>query len=278
MDPTTEWIMDPTTEWMYNLLSSIVIIAVHKLLMDHHGFSFELLIYVLFANFSAVGMNVSLMWNSLGFYQAAKVGIIPVTLLLETVFDKIQYSPLTRYFITIVVYGISICSLIGVSGVSVDAKGFVAAFIAVWSTSLQQYAAPMQAASLLLLGPFLDYWLTNKRIDAFEFNKEIMVLIILSCPIGAGYNLSQFICIERFTPISYEMFGQIKTLLILAFLNLEGGFNFLLVISMIFSVWGLIMYFGVTSEEPGWRSYSIPKSSQQKHGEVSYSSKLDDKV
>ncbi|KAL2520370.1 BAG family molecular chaperone regulator 6 [Forsythia ovata] len=46
---------------------------------------------------------------------------------------------------------------------------------------------------------------------------------------------------------------------------------------MIFSVRGLIMYFGVTLEEPGWRSYSIPKSSQQKHGEVSYSSKLDDK-
>lgn len=29
----------------------------------------ELLKFVLFANFSIVGMNVSLMWNSVGFYQ-----------------------------------------------------------------------------------------------------------------------------------------------------------------------------------------------------------------
>lgn len=29
----------------------------------------DLLKFVLFANFSIVGMNVSLMWNSVGFYQ-----------------------------------------------------------------------------------------------------------------------------------------------------------------------------------------------------------------
>jgi hypothetical protein len=29
----------------------------------------ELLKFILFANFSIVGMNVSLMWNSVGFYQ-----------------------------------------------------------------------------------------------------------------------------------------------------------------------------------------------------------------
>lgn len=29
----------------------------------------DLIKYVLFANFSIVGMNVSLMWNSVGFYQ-----------------------------------------------------------------------------------------------------------------------------------------------------------------------------------------------------------------
>lgn len=32
----------------------------------------ELLKFVLFANFSIVGMNVSLMWNSVGFYQVTR--------------------------------------------------------------------------------------------------------------------------------------------------------------------------------------------------------------
>lgn len=31
----------------------------------------ELLKFVIFANFSIVGMNVSLMWNSVGFYQVS---------------------------------------------------------------------------------------------------------------------------------------------------------------------------------------------------------------
>lgn len=33
----------------------------------------DLLRFVLFANFSIVGMNVSLMWNSVGFYQVISV-------------------------------------------------------------------------------------------------------------------------------------------------------------------------------------------------------------
>jgi len=36
----------------------------------------ELLKFVLFANFSIVGMNVSLMWNSVGFYQVSWVEFI----------------------------------------------------------------------------------------------------------------------------------------------------------------------------------------------------------
>ncbi|KAL9682636.1 hypothetical protein QQ045_014438 [Rhodiola kirilowii] len=88
--------------WMFNVFTSVGIIIVNKALMATYGFSFattltglhfatttlmtlvlrwlgyiqpsqlplpELLKFVLFANFSIVGMNVSLMWNSVGFYQ-----------------------------------------------------------------------------------------------------------------------------------------------------------------------------------------------------------------
>ncbi|CAI9116477.1 OLC1v1017638C2 [Oldenlandia corymbosa var. corymbosa] len=205
--------------WMFNVVTSVGIIIVNKALMATYGFSFattltgmhfatttlmtavlrwlgyiqashlplsELIKFVIFANFSIVGMNVSLMWNSVGFYQIAKLSMIPVSCLLEVVFDKIRYSRDTKLSIAIVLLGVGVCT---VTDVSVNTKGFVAAFIAVWSTALQQYyvhflqrkyslssfnllghTAPAQAASLLLLGPFLDYWLTNKRIDSFEFN------------------------------------------------------------------------------------------------------------
>ncbi|CAA2974979.1 UDP-galactose transporter 2-like [Olea europaea subsp. europaea] len=258
----------------------------------------ELLKFVLFANFSIVGMNVSLMWNSVGFYQIAKLSMIPVSCLLEVLFDKIRYSRDTKLGIVVVLLGVAVCT---VTDVSVNAKGFIAAFIAVWSTSLQQYyvhylqrnyslssfnllghTAPVQAGSLLLLGPFLDYWLTDKRIDAFDFKIPSMVFIILSCTIAVGTNLSQFICIGRFTAVSFQVLGHMKTILvlILGFLFFgREGLNLHVVLGMIIAIFGMILY-GNASSKPGGkerRSHSISRSSQQKHGLLE-SSEVDEKV
>ena len=38
------------------------------------------------------------------------------------------------------------------------------------SFNLLGHTAAAQAGTLLLLGPFLDYWLTNRRIDAYDYN------------------------------------------------------------------------------------------------------------
>ncbi|ANM67048.1 Nucleotide-sugar transporter family protein [Arabidopsis thaliana] len=210
--------------WMFNVVTSVGIIIVNKALMATYGFSFattltglhfatttlmtlvlrclgyiqpshlpftELLKFILFANFSIVGMNVSLMWNSVGFYQIAKLSMIPVSCLLEVVFDKIRYSRDTKLSIGLVLVGVGVCT---VTDVSVNTKGFVAAFVAVWSTALQQYyvhylqrkyslssfnllghTAPAQAATLLIVGPFLDYWLTDKRVDMYDYNSVSVV-------------------------------------------------------------------------------------------------------
>ncbi|KAG7552559.1 Ribonuclease H-like superfamily [Arabidopsis thaliana x Arabidopsis arenosa] len=69
-------------------------------------------------------MNVSLMWNSVGFYQIAKLSMIPVSCLLEVVFDKIRYSGDTKLSIGLVLVGVGVCT---VTDVSVNTKGFVAA-------------------------------------------------------------------------------------------------------------------------------------------------------
>ncbi|XP_027358653.1 UDP-rhamnose/UDP-galactose transporter 6 isoform X2 [Abrus precatorius] len=239
----------------------------------------DLLKFVLFANFSIVGMNVSLMWNSVGFYQIAKLSMIPVSCLLEVVLDKIRYSRDTKLSIGIVLLGVGVCT---VTDVSVNTKGFVAAFIAVWSTSLQQYyvhflqrkyslssfnllghTAPAQAASLLLLGPFLDYWLTNKRVDRYDYNTGSLIFILLSCTIAVGTNLSQFICIGRFTAVSFQVLGHMKTILVLImgfFFFGKEGLNLHVVFGMIIAVAGMIWY-GNASSKPGGkerRSHSLP--------------------
>lgn len=62
--------------------------------------------------------------------------MIPVSCLFEVAFDKIRYSRHTKLSILVVLLGVAVCT---VTDVSVNAKGFAAAFIAVWSTALQQY-------------------------------------------------------------------------------------------------------------------------------------------
>ncbi|XP_068645502.1 UDP-rhamnose/UDP-galactose transporter 6-like [Aristolochia californica] len=316
--------------WMFNVVTSVGIILVNKALMATYGFSFattltgmhfamttlmtvilrwlgyiqashlpfpELLKFVLFANFSIVGMNVSLMWNSVGFYQIAKLSMIPVSCLLEVVLDKIRYSRDTKLSIGVVLLGVAVCTI---TDVSVNSKGFVAAFIAVWSTSLQQYyvhflqrkyslgsfnllghTAPAQAATLLVLGPFLDYRLTSKRVDMFDYNAVSVFFIILSCTIAVGTNLSQFICISRFTAVSFQVLGHMKTILVLImgfFFFGKEGLNLQVVLGMVLAVMGMIWY-GNASSKPGGkerRSYSISSDKGQKHG--TESSEIDGKV
>ena len=45
--------------------------------------------------------------------------------------------------------------------------------------NLLGHTAPAQAASLLLLGPFVDLWLTNNRFDTYRYNNVVMVSAVL---------------------------------------------------------------------------------------------------
>ena len=80
--------------------------------------------------------------------QIAKLSMIPVSCFLEIVFDNMRYSRDTKLSIMLVLLGVAICT---VSDVSVNAKGFIAASIAVWSTALQQYVSCLWLDQYLLL-------------------------------------------------------------------------------------------------------------------------------
>lgn len=304
--------------WIFNVSTSVGIIMVNKQLMAVHGFSFattltglhfgmttlmtlvlrwlgyiqktrlpafEVAKFALCANISIVGMNVSLMWNSVGFYQIAKLSMIPVSCSLEVVFDKIRYSRDIKLSIVLVLIGVAICT---VTDVSVNAKGFIAAAIAVWSTALQQYyvhnlqkkyslgsfdllghTAPAQAGSLLLAGPLVDYWLTEKKVNQFEYSVHSLFFIVLSCFIAVGTNLSQFICIGRFTAVSFQVLGHMKTILVLllGFLLFgKEGMNMHVVLGMLLAVVGMVWY-GNASSKPGAKErwiYPSPGDKAQK--------------
>ena len=78
--------------------------------------------------------------------QIAKLSMIPVSCFLEVVLDNVRYSRDTKLSILVVLLGVAVCT---VTDVSVNAKGFIAAVIAVWSTSLQQYVSNSVLNTLL---------------------------------------------------------------------------------------------------------------------------------
>jgi solute carrier family 35 protein E3 len=84
------------------------------------------------------GVNFHVLLVTVFMMQIAKLSMIPVSCLFEVVFDSIGYSRDTKLSIMVVLVGVAICT---VSDVSVNAKGFVAAVVAVWSTALQQYVS-----------------------------------------------------------------------------------------------------------------------------------------
>ncbi|KAI8549089.1 hypothetical protein RHMOL_Rhmol07G0323800 [Rhododendron molle] len=222
--------------WAMNVISSVGIIMANKQLMSPNGYAFsfattltgfhfavtalvgmvsnatgyssskhvplwELLWFSIVANTSITGMNLSLMLNSVGFYQISKLSMIPVVCLMEWILHNKRYSREVKLSVVVVVIGVGVCT---VTDVKVNAKGFLCACIAVLSTSLQQISigslqkkysigsfellsktAPIQALSLLLLGPFIDYYLTGKSIAKYKMSsgatltfKNIMGMII----------------------------------------------------------------------------------------------------
>jgi hypothetical protein len=99
--------------------------------------------------------------------------MIPVSCLLEVVFDNVRYSRDVKLSILVVLTGVGITTI---SDVSVNFKGFVAAAIAVWSTALQQYVSFTTAVRLcgclfLKHGMHFQAWLPFNRasILAIEY-------------------------------------------------------------------------------------------------------------
>ncbi|CAN7021700.1 unnamed protein product [Brassica rapa subsp. trilocularis] len=227
--------------WAMNVTSSVGIIMANKQLMSSSGFAFtfattltgfhfaltalvglvskatglsaskhvplwELLWFSLVANISIAAMNFSLMLNSVGFYQISKLSMIPVVCVMEWVLHNKHYSREVKASVLVVVVGVGICT---VTDVKVNAKGFICASTAVFSTSLQQ-----------------------------------ILCILLSCALAVFCNISQYLCIGRFSATSFQVLGHMKTVcvLTLGWLLFDSEMTVKNVAGMIIAVVGMVIY------------------------------------
>ncbi|CAL5377869.1 unnamed protein product [Camellia sinensis] len=236
----------------------------------------ELLWFSVVANMSITGMNFSLMLNSVGFYQISKLSMIPVVCIMEWILHSKHYTREVKMAVAVVVVGVGVCT---VTDVNVNTKGFFCSVVAVLSTSLQQISigslqkkysigsfellsktAPIQALSLLLLGPFIDYYLTGKFISNYRLSSSAFFFILLSCSLAVFCNVSQYLCIGRFSAVSFQVLGHMKTVCVLSlgWLLFDSIITLKNILGMALAVVGMIIYSWAVEVEKQADSKTMP--------------------
>ncbi|XP_009804491.1 UDP-xylose transporter 1-like isoform X1 [Nicotiana tabacum] len=176
-------------------------------------------------------LNLSLGFNSIGFYQMTKLAIIPFTVLLETIFLKKQFSWNIKFSLLILLLGVGIASI---TDLQLNFVGTVLSLLAIVttcvgqiltntiqkrlnisSTQLLYQSAPFQSAILFVTGPLVDQFLTKKNVFAYKYSNVVLGFILLSCLIAVSVNFSTFLVIGKTSPVTYQVLGHLKTCLVL---------------------------------------------------------------
>lgn len=231
-------------------------------------------------------LNLSLGFNSIGFYQMTKLAIIPFTVLLETIFLKKHFSRKIKLSLFVLLVGVGIASITDLQlnfvGTILSGLAIITTCVGqiltntiqkrlnVSSTQLLYQSAPFQAAVLFLFGPMVDKFLTKQSVFAFKYSPIVLGFIVLSCLIAVSVNFSTFLVIGKTSPVTYQVLGHLKTCLVLGFgyTLLHDPFTERNIIGITIAVFGMGLY-----------SYFCTNESKKKIpvGELSTASQIKDK-
>lgn len=240
-------------------------------------------------NGTSIGLlNLSLGFNSIGFYQMTKLAIIPFTVLLETIFLKKRFSESIKFSLLVLLLGVAIASvtdlklnLLGsiLSGLAIATTcvgqiltNTIQRKLKVTSTQLLYQSAPYQAAILFATGPFVDQLLTNRSVFAHQYTAPVVGFIIMSCLIAVSVNFSTFLVIGTTSPVTYQVLGHLKTCLVLSFgyTLLHDPFTMRNILGILVAIFGMALYscFSVMESKKKSAIESLPVLSQKPEKET----------
>lgn len=187
---------------------------------------------------SVAFMNFSLRNNSVGFYQITKLACVPIMVLLETMFYGKIFSRRIKTTLCMVIGGVGVAM---VTDVELNASGCVFGVLAVMGTTFHQiwtstfqrqyglkgYQFPHSMSSqlsLLIIALAFVFEVKPiipgaKSVLDHAFQEEEMILIGLSCLMAISVNVCTAGVIRVTSPVTYQVVGHAKTLLVLT-----GGF------------------------------------------------------
>ncbi|KAJ4977939.1 hypothetical protein NE237_008719 [Protea cynaroides] len=249
------------TSWHLLVTFCSLHVALWMKFFEHKPFDARAVMGFGILNGTSIGLlNLSLGFNSVGFYQMTKLAIIPCTVLLETLFFRKQFSRSIQLSLSVLLLGVGIAT---VTDLQLNGLGSVLSLLAIITTCIAQImtntiqkrykvsstqllyqSCPYQAMTLFIAGPFLDGLLTNQNVFAFKYTPQVLVFIVLSCLISVSVNFSTFLVIGKTSPVTYQVLGHLKTCLVLAFgyVLLHDPFNWRNILGILIAIVGMILY------------------------------------
>ena len=178
-------------------------------------------------------LNLSLGFNSVGFYQMTKLAIIPCTVAIQTVFYAKQFSGRVKAALGVLLGGVAVATVTDLELNTVGSVMSVCAVVTtcvsqIWtntmqktygvsSTQLLHAASPYMALTLGVISVPLDGFLVGGSPLYYEYSTAVVFVAAMTCAIAVAVNFSTFLVIGKCDAVTYQVLGHLKTMLVLMF-------------------------------------------------------------
>ena len=206
---------------------------------------------------SVAFMNLNLSHNSVGFYQLSKLLCIPVTLWIQYVAYNTTVSRAVQVTLIPITFGVGYAT---VYDIEIRPVGFIFAGCAIVATAVAQiftnvyqksldcnalqllhHTSPLIACGMLIMSPFFD---DAKALVHYEYSIGTVVRILISCMFALGVNVSNYLVLGKTSPLTYQVLGHLKTVLILVlgFIFFNKTVDLRNVLGIVIAMAGVIAY------------------------------------
>eukprot|EP00606_Chrysophyceae_sp_TOSAG23-5_P000656 GSChrysophyteH2.ASY1.ANO1.803.1 assembled CDS len=164
---------------------------------------------------SVAFMNLNLSHNSVGFYQLSKLACIPVTLMIQLAVYGERVPKSVQLTLIPISFGVGYAT---VYDMDVNFLGTMYACAAVVATALAQiftntYQKSLDCNALQLL--YHTSSLIAGGMLVYMFTTPTLLRIALSCVFALGVNISNYLVLGKTSPLTYQVLGHLKTILII---------------------------------------------------------------
>ena len=178
-------------------------------------------------------LNLSLGFNSVGFYQMTKLAIIPCTVAIQTMFYAKQFSARVKGSLAVLLGGVAVATVTDLELNTIGSMMSICAVVTtcvsqIWtntmqktygvsSTQLLHAASPYMALTLGFISVPLDGFLVGGSPLYYEYSAPVVFVAALTCAIAVAVNFSTFLVIGKCDAVTYQVLGHLKTMLVLMF-------------------------------------------------------------